>query len=187
MKKTIVAVMVAASAVLSAQAFAAGNSTNLTVLGKVTATGESCNVTPAPLIAGGSLTLDDIRADKLENFALNSPYKELAKDIEYKVEDCQKGASDYTGNISVTVTGDYVSGMNDVLKNLAPNAANSAAVTVVNTDWSRVDLSGVNAAQTVAYTAGTPSYLRFKAAYVRTGSGVTTGDVNGVATFTLPY
>ena len=39
MKKTIVAVMVAASAVLSAQAFAAGNSSSLTILGNVTDTG----------------------------------------------------------------------------------------------------------------------------------------------------
>lgn len=77
--------------------------------------------------------------------------------------------------------------MNDVLKNLAPNAAASAAVTVVNTDWSRVDLSGVTAAQTVSYTTGTPSYMRFKAAYVRTAAGVTNGDVKGVATFTITY
>ena len=41
MKKTIVAVMVAASAVLSAQAFAAGNSSSLTILGYVTDTGDS--------------------------------------------------------------------------------------------------------------------------------------------------
>jgi type 1 fimbria pilin len=61
MKKTIVAVMVAASAVLSAQAFAAGNSSQLTILGNVTDTGESCNVTPAALIQGGSLTLDDVK------------------------------------------------------------------------------------------------------------------------------
>ncbi|MGM1330187.1 fimbrial protein, partial [Klebsiella michiganensis] len=56
MKKTILAVMVAASAVLSAQAFAAGNSSNLTILGNVTDTGESCNVTPSAMISGGSLT-----------------------------------------------------------------------------------------------------------------------------------
>lgn len=66
MKKTIVAVMVAASAVLSAQAFAAGNSSQLTILGNVTDTGESCNVTPAALIQGGSLTLDDVKASILE-------------------------------------------------------------------------------------------------------------------------
>lgn len=94
MKKTIVAVMVAASAVLSAQAFAAGNSSQLTILGNVTDTGESCNVTPSAQIQGGSLTLDDVKASILEGQAVNSPYMSLAKDIEYKIEDCQKGATD---------------------------------------------------------------------------------------------
>ncbi|WP_228727992.1 fimbrial protein [Klebsiella grimontii] len=138
MKKTIVAVMVAASAVLSAQAFAAGNSSQLTILGNVTDTGESCNVTPAALIQGGSLTLDDVKASILEGQGVNSPYMALAKDIEYKIEDCQKGSSAYTGNLNVTVTGDYISGQDDVLTNTAVSPAANAAVTVVNTDGSRV-------------------------------------------------
>lgn len=93
MKKTIVAVMVAASAVLSAQAFAAGNSSSLTILGNVTDTGESCNVTPSAMISGGSLTLDDVKASVLDAMAVNTPYMSTAKDIEYKIEDCQKGAT----------------------------------------------------------------------------------------------
>ncbi|WP_117076119.1 fimbrial protein, partial [Klebsiella pneumoniae] len=131
-------VMVAASAVLSAQAFAAGNSSQLTILGNVTDTGESCNVTPSAQIQGGSLTLDDVKASTLEGQAVNSPYMSLAKDIEYKIEDCQKGATDYTGNLNVTVTGDYISGQDNVLTNTAVNPATNAAVTVVNTDGSRV-------------------------------------------------
>ena len=71
MKKTIVAVMVAASAVLSAQAFAAGNSSQLTILGNVTDKGESCNVTPSAQIQGGSLTLDDVKASILEGQGVN--------------------------------------------------------------------------------------------------------------------
>ena len=161
MKKTIVAVMVAASAVLSAQAFAAGNSSQLTILGNVTDTGESCNVTPAALIQGGSLTLDDVKASILEGQGINTPYMALAKDIEYKIEDCQKGYSAYTGNLNVTVTGDYISG-------------------------SRVSFTGTTA-KTIAYTAGTPSYMRYKAAYVKTANGVTDGAVKGVATFTISY
>jgi type 1 fimbria pilin len=186
MKKTIVAVMVAASAVLSAQAFASGNSANLTILGNVTETGESCNVTPSALIQGGSLTLDDVKASVLEGLAQNTPYMALAKDIEYKIEDCQKGSSDYTGNLDVSVTGDYISGMTDVLTNTAVSPAASAAVTVVNTDATRVNFDG-SIAQTIAYTAGSPSYMRFKAAYVKTGANVTEGAVKGVATFTISY
>ena len=186
MKKTIVAVMVAASAVLSAQAFAAGNSSQLTILGNVTDTGESCNVTPSAQIQGGSLTLDDVKASILEGQGVNSPYMALAKDIEYKVEDCQKGATDYTGNLNVTVTGDYISGQDDVLTNTAVNPATNAAVTVVNTDGSRVSFTGTTA-KTIAYTAGTPSNLRYKAAYVKTANGVTDGAVKGVATFTITY
>lgn len=119
MKKTIVAVMVAASAALSVQAFAAGNSSSLTILGNVTDTGESCNVTPSAMISGGSLTLDDVKASVLEAMAVNTPYMSTAKDIEYKIEDCQKGATKYSGNINVTVTGDYISGLDDVLGDAA--------------------------------------------------------------------
>ncbi|MEE7533659.1 type 1 fimbrial protein [Klebsiella huaxiensis] len=186
MKKTILAVMVAASAVLSAQAFAAGNSANLTILGTVTDSNNSCDVTPAPLIQGGSLTLDDIKASTLNAFAINQPYMLLAKDIEYKIENCLSGGTAYAGNIDVSVTGDYISGMNDVLTNTAAAPATNAAVTVVNTDGSRVQFTGATA-QTIAYTSTAPSYMRFKAAYVKTAAGVTDGAVKGVATFTISY
>ena len=186
MKKTILAVMVAASAVLSALAFAAGNSSNLTILGNVTDTGESCNVTPSAMISGGSLTLDDVKASVLEALAVNAPYMSTAKDIEYKIEDCQKGAKDFSGNINVTVTGDYISGQDDVLTNSAASPATNAAVTVVNTDGTRVSFTGTTP-KVIAYTAGTPSYLRYKAAYVKTANGVTDGAVKGVATFTISY
>ena len=186
MKKTILAVMVAASAVLSAQAFAAGNSSNLTILGNVTDTGESCNVTPSAMISGGSLTLDDVKASVLEALAVNAPYMSTAKDIEYKIENCLSGGTAYAGNLDVSVTGDYISGMNDVLTNTAAAPATNAAVTVVNTDGSRVQFTGATA-QTIAYTSTAPSYMRFKAAYVKTAAGVTDGAVKGVATFTISY
>ena len=178
--------MVAASAVLSAQAFAAGNSSQLTILGNVTDTGESCNVTPSALILGGSLTLDDVKASVLDALAINTPYMATAKDIEYKIEDCQKGATAYTGNINITVTGDYISGQDNILTNTAVSPATNAAVTVVNTDGSRVSFTGTTP-KVVAYTAGTPSFMRYKAAYVKTAAGVTDGAVKGVATFTISY
>lgn len=186
MKKTIVAVMVAATTMLSVQAMAAGNSANLTILGKVTNTGESCNVTPSPTIQGGSITLDDVKASDLEKQKINEPYLLANKDIVYTITDCQSGAKDYTGNVAVSVTGDYISGMEDVLTNTAANKAANAAVTVVNTDGSRVKFNGATA-QNIAYVAGTPSFMRFKAAYVKTAEGVTEGDVKGVAIFTVTY
>lgn len=186
MKKTILAVMVAATAVLSAQAFAAGNSANLTILGNVTDSTESCNVTPSALIQGGTLTLDDVKASTLDDLAVNTPYMSTAKNIEYKIEDCKKGSNDYTGNLNITVTGDYISGQENVLTNTASNAADNAAVTIVNTDGSRIKFDGT-AAKPVAYTAGTPSYMRFKAAYVKTAANVTEGAVKGVAVFTISY
>jgi type 1 fimbria pilin len=186
MKKTILAVMVAASAVLSAQAFAAGNSSQLTILGNVTETGESCNVTPSALIQGGSLTLDDVKASVLDTLTINDPYMATAKDIEYKIEDCQKGSADYTGKLKITVTGDYISGQNDVLTNTAVSPAAGAAVTVVTTDGSRVSFDGTTFEE-VDFNATIPSYMRYKAAYVKTASGVTEGAVKGVATFTISY
>ena len=92
------------------------------------------------MISGGSLTLDDVKASVLEALAVNAPYMSTAKDIEYKIEDCQKGAKDFSGNINVTVTGDYISGQDDVLTNSAASPATNAAVTVVNTDGTRVRL-----------------------------------------------
>lgn len=118
--------------------------------------------------------------------AVNTPYMSTAKDIEYKIEDCQKGATKYSGNINVTVTGDYISGLDDVLTNTAASPATNAAVTVVNTDGTRVSFTGTTP-KVIAYTAGTPSYLRYKAAYIKTANGVTDGAVKGVATFTISY
>lgn len=186
MKKTIVAVMVAASAVLSAQAFAAGNSANLTILGKVTDANNSCDVSPAPLIAGGTLTLNDIKASVLQGTNLNTPYQPLAKDIEYEIKDCTLGGAAYNGPLAITVTGDHISSMTDVLTNTASSPAQDSSVTVVNTNWSRVDLTGATAAQTITYS-GNPVWMRFKAAYVRTGGTVSEGNVKGVATFTVSY
>lgn len=186
MKKTIIAAAIAASAVFGTQAFAAGNSAYLTILGNVTNTGESCNVTPDAAISGGTLKLDDVKASELEALAVNAPYMLKAKDISYKIEDCQKGATDYTGNLNITVTGDYISGQDNVLTNTAGTPATNAAVTVVNTDATRVSFTGATP-KVVAYTAGVPSYMNFRAAYVKTAAGVTEGAVKGVATFTISY
>ncbi len=56
MKKTIVAVMVAASAVLSAQAMAT-NTAQVTVLGEVSDAANSCVVTPTGTLNNGIVQL----------------------------------------------------------------------------------------------------------------------------------
>lgn len=185
MKKNILAVIVAATAVLSAQAFA-GNTAQLVIHGTVGDSDESCNVTPGGAITGGTVILDDIKASVLEAMAVNTPAQAYAKNISYKVEDCKKGGTDFTGNLSVNVTGNYIAGTPDILSNEAANPAANAAIALLQSDSTRVKFDGTGA-QTVAYTAGTPSVLNYKAAYVKTAAGVTAGDVKGVATFTITY
>lgn len=187
MKKNILAVIVAATSVLGAQAFAAGNTAQLVIHGTVSDSNESCNVTPATgAITGGTVILDPIKTSELEKVAVNTPAMVSAKDITYKVEDCKKAGADYTGNLQVSVAGNYVAGTPDILSNEAATPAANTGIALLNTDSSRVKFDGTGAA-TVAYTAGTPTMLRYKAAYVKTANGVTAGDVKGVATFTISY
>ncbi len=186
MKKNILAVIVAAASVLSVQAFAAGNNAQLVINGTVTDTDESCNVTPGGAITGGTVVLDDIKASALEALAINTPAMASAKNITYKVEDCKKAGDDFTGDLSVNVTGNYISGTPDVLSNEAASPATNAAIAMIHSDSTRVKFDGTGS-KTVSYTAGTPTMLNYKAAYVKTAEGVTPGDVKGVATFTITY
>lgn len=187
MKKNILAVLVAATTVLSAQAFAAGNTAQLVIHGTVSNSDESCNVTPgAGAISGGTVVLDNVKATVLEAAAANVPVLASAKDITYKIEDCKKGGNAYTGNLTVNVAGNYVSGQPQILTNEAANPAAKTGIALINGDSTRVKFDGTEA-KTVAYKAGSPTILSYKAAYVKTASGVTAGDVKGVATFTITY
>ncbi|WP_368543975.1 fimbrial protein [Enterobacter soli] len=186
MKKNILAAIITATVVLSSQAFAA-NTAQLVIHGTVTDTDNTCNVTPSGAITGGTVVLDDIKVSALEALAVNSPSLASAKDVTYKVEDCKKDGKDYDGNLNVSVAGDYISGSPDILTNQAASPAKNAALALMNSnDSSRVKFDG-STAQTVAYTAGTPATLKYKAAYVKTAAGVEAGDVKGVATFTITY
>lgn len=184
MKKNIIAVLVAATAVLSAQAFAS-NTAQLVIHGTVSDSDESCNVTPFGAITGGTVILDDIKASVLNTMAINTPSTASAKDVTYKVADCKKDGKDFTGNLNVNVSGDYVSGMADVLSNQAANPAGNTGIALINNDSTRVKFDG-STVKTIAYT-GAPALLTYKAAYVKTAETVTAGDVKGVATFTITY
>lgn len=186
MKKNIVAVMVAAAAVLSAQAFAAGNTAQIVIHGTVTDTDNSCNITPYGSITGGTVVLDDIKVSALEALAINTPAMASAKDITYKITDCKKEGKDFDGNLSINVTGDYVSGTPDILTNQAANPAKNAGLALINSDSTRVKFDGTTA-KTVSYTKDAPALVTYKAAYVKTAAGVEAGEVKGVATFTITY
>lgn len=62
-----------------------------------------------------------------------------------------------------------------MLTNTAASPATNAAVTVVNTDGTRVKASLVRLKKLLLIPPGTPSYLRYKAAYVKTANSVTGG------------
>lgn len=186
MKKNIVAVMVAAAAVLSAQAFAAGNTAQIVIHGTVTDTDNSCNITPSGSITGGTVVLDDIKVSALEALAVNTPSMASAKDITYNITDCKKAGEGFTGSLSVNVSGDYISGTPDILTNQAANPAKNAGLALINSDSTRVKFDG-SAPKTISYTKDTPATLSYKAAYVKTAAGVEAGDVKGVATFTITY
>ena len=187
MKKNLLAVLVAASAVLSVQAIAAGNTAQLVIHGTVVDSNESCNITPgAGAITGGTVILDDIKASVLEAAAINTPVMASAKDITYKVEDCMKGGTAFTGDLKVTISGNYMAGKPDILNNEAAKPAQNAALAMLHKDSSRVKFDGTDV-KTIAYKAGTPTILSYKAAYVKTADGVTVGDVKGVTTFTVTY
>lgn len=186
MKKNIVAVMVAAAAVLSAQAFAAGNTAQIVIHGTVTDSDESCNITPYGAITGGTVVLENIKASELEEMAVNTPALASAKEVTYKVTDCKKDGKDFAGNLNVNVTGEYISGTPDILTNQAANPAKNAGLALINSDSSRVKFDG-STPKTVTYSKDAPSLLTYKAAYVKTAAGVEAGEVKGVATFTITY
>lgn len=186
MKKNIIAVMVAAAAVMSAQAFAASNTAQIVIHGTVTDSANSCNITPYGSITGGTVVLDDIKVSALEAMAVNTPAMASAKDITYKITDCKSAGADYAGNLNVNVSGDYISGTPDILSNQAASPAKNAALALINSDSTRVKFDG-SAPKTVSYTKDAPTLLSYKAAYVKTAAGVEAGDVKGIATFTITY
>lgn len=184
MKKNIIAVMVAAAATLSAQAFA-NNTTQLVIHGTVTDKDNSCNISPYGAITGGTVILDDITTTELNKLGVNEPSNASAKDITYKIADCKKDGKDYTGDLNINVTGNYVSSNVDILNNEAANPAGNTGIALLNSDSTRVKFDGTSTTK-VTYNAAN-TLVAYKAAYVKTAETATAGDVKGVATFTITY
>lgn len=184
MKKNIIAVMVAATAVLSAQAFAS-NSAQLVIHGAVTDKDNSCNISPYGAITGGTVILDDITTAELNKLAINTPSSASAKDITYKIADCKQGGKDFEGDLNVNVSGNYVAGNADILSNEAANPAGNTGIALINADSTRVKFDGSSTTKVTYNPSNT--LLTYKAAYVKTAETATAGDVKGVATFTITY
>lgn len=184
MKKNIIAVMVAAAAVLSTQAFA-DNTAQLVIHGTVTDSDESCNISPYGAVTGGTVILDDIKLSELNKLAINTPASASAKDVTYKIADCKQGGKDFTGDLNVKVTGSYVAAYADILNNEAASPAGNTGIALLNADSTRVKFDGSTTTK-ITYNA-TNTLLTYKAAYVKTAATATAGDVKGVATFTITY
>ncbi|MEG1210725.1 MAG: fimbrial protein [Leclercia sp.] len=188
MKKTLLAICVAATAFAALPAMAAGNTAQVVIHGVVFDDSESCNVTPKGAIGNSIVLLDDIKVATMNTLAVNTPSLAHAKDIVYEVKDCKTGGKDYTGNLDVSLKGEYITGMTDVLVNqITTDAAENASITLINNDNSRISFDGSNS-QTIAYTPGSTTFVRYKATYVKTAaSAVTTGSVKGTAVMTISY
>ena len=190
MKKTILAVMVAASAVLSAQALAL-NTAQVVINGKVTDAQNSCNVIPDSSSAAvkGVLSLDDITDATLDQLADNTLAAAYTKKVAWRVSDCQNGGVAATG-LQVAFTGSHAVNAN-ILDNEASDKALGVGLGMLKTGTSnRVTFDGTKVAQ--AYN-GNPVVLAYDVSYVKlpgasiAGTSLTKGDVKGVATLTISY
>lgn len=187
MKKTFLAIFVATTAAIALPAMASGNSANLVITGYVFNDSDSCNVTLGGATVNNIVTLNDVKTKTLEDLAINMPAMSYTKDVIYKITDCKSAGRDYSGNLSVNLSGEYISGMEDVLTNqVTSGAATNASVTLINNDNSRIKFDGSDT-KLVAYTPGAPTFLRYKATYVKTANNVTAGEVKGTAIMTISY
>lgn len=187
MKKSIIAVFVAATAVLSVPAIAAGNTAQVVVQGSIIDDTESCNVTTGGAIVNNTVVLDDIKANELEKLAVNSPSLAFAKDVIYKVTDCKTAGQNFTGSLNVKLSGSFIPGMSDVLSNdIAINPAGNAALTLINYDLTRINFDGSDS-KMIAFTPGDTVVLRYKATYVKTANNVTPGTLKGTTVMTISY
>lgn len=186
MKKTIVAVMVAASAVVSAQALAINNA-EVTVLGEVSDSSTSCVVTPTGTLNNGIVRLATVTTSEANGQAANTLFK--AQKFGFEVKDCALGSSNASNvnGLTVAVTG-TTSSSADILDNITENGAAGIGIGIQKvSDGSRVSFDGN--VMNESYTAGKVTYLNYTTGYVKVNSttSVTEGPVKGVATFTIDY
>lgn len=173
--------MVAASAVLSAQAMAA-NTAEVTVLGEVNDSSSSCVVTPTGTLNNGIVRLTSVTTSEANAQTANVLFK--SQKFGFDVSDCAKGSEKPATGLTVAVTG-TTSANATILDNTAAGIGIGIAKA---SDGSRVAFDG---SQTMAetYTDGSVTSLNYYAGYVKVNEAttVTEGPVKGVATFTIDY
>lgn len=185
MKKTILAVMVAASAVLSAQAMAT-NTAQVTVLGEVADAANSCVVTPTGTLNNGIVQLITVTTTEANAATPGTLFK--TQDFGYDVTDCAQGSATPVTAVTVNVTGASSSNAN-ILDNTAPNGAAGIGIGIQRVrDAHRVAFDGSDT-MTESYSATKGAQLKYTTGYVKVNAAtpVTEGPVKGVATFTIDY
>jgi major type 1 subunit fimbrin (pilin) len=187
MKKTIVAVMVAASSVISAQALAL-NTAEVTILGEVNDSTTSCVVTPTGTLNKGIVRLHTVTTKEVTDQAVNTLFK--SQKFGFEVKDCAKGASPAVNVNSIVVAVSGTAGpVNNILANTADNGAAGVGIGIENfKDSTRLVVDGTGSV-TTPYTSTKPTYVDFLAGYVKINdtTAVTQGPVKSVATFTIDY
>lgn len=178
MKKTIVAVMVAASAVLSAQAMAT-NTAQVTVLGEVSDAANSCVVTPTGTLNNGIVQLITVTTAEANAEAAGTLFK--TQDFGFKVTDCAQGSSSPVTGLTVNVAG-VTSSDKTILDNTAAGGATGIGIGIQRlSDSHRVAFDGSDT-MTESYSATTGTQLKYTTGYVRTNAAttVTEGPVKGL-------
>lgn len=187
MKKTIVAVMVAASAVLSAQALAA-NTSEVTIMGEVSDSANSCEVTPTGTLNNGIVRLSSVTTDEANGKTANTLFK--TSEFGYEVANCAKGSANESTVNGVTVS---VTGITDsnasILENTAEEGAAGIGIGIMKKlNSQRLSFDG-SSTMSEPYASGSVTRLQYVAGYVKINdaTAVTEGPVKGVATFTIDY
>jgi len=183
MKKTILAVMVAASAVLSAQALAI-NTAEVTILGEVSDAANSCEVTPTGTMNNGIVRLSTVTTSEANANAVNTLFK--TSEFGYDVANCADGATNVNG-LTVSVMG-TTSTDATILDNTAEDGAAGIGIGIMKkANSARIAFDGSSMAE--AYSPTKTTQLKYVAGYVKVDgtTAVTEGPVKGVATFTIDY
>ena len=157
MKKTIVAVMVAASAVLSAQAMAT-NTAQVTVLGEVSDAANSCVVTPTGTLNNGIVQLITVTTAEANAEAAGTLFK--TQDFGFKVTDCAQGSANPVTGLTVNVAG-VTSSDKTILDNTAAGGATGIGIGIQRlSDSHRVAFDGSDT-MTESYSATTGTQLKY--------------------------
>lgn len=165
MKKTIVAVMVAASAVLSAQVMAT-NTAQVTVLGEVSDAANSCVVTPTGTLNNGIVQLMTVTTTEANAEAAGALFK--TQDFGFDVKDCAQGSATPVTAVTVNVTG--ASSNANILDNTAPGGATGIGIGIQRVrDAHRVGFDGSDL-MTESYTAAGGTQLKYTTGYVKVNS-----------------